>query len=189
MASGRKGNRGKTTSTEKQIENTPASPNWPGFYPKPPVEDLSLHMLHPGQIVTIPGFWTSALCKNYVKFLSTLPLVTTPGKPKRGEAVRVNDRYQINDPVFAQQLWSETGLRDLVFQGSFGEDQDVDGSPQAQQQHAQELWGGTPIGLNPNIRVYRYSKGQFFDQHCKLFMGVLRILNFEYFPVCVRGAS
>lgn len=22
------------------------------------------------------------------------------------------------------------------------------------------------VGLNPNIRIYRYSKGQFFDQHC-----------------------
>jgi hypothetical protein len=27
--------------------------------------------------------------------------------------------------------------------------------------------GGEPIGLNPNIRVYRYSKGQYFDCHCK----------------------
>ncbi|KAF6520935.1 hypothetical protein HZS61_015193 [Fusarium oxysporum f. sp. conglutinans] len=25
--------------------------------------------------------------------------------------------------------------------------------------------GGEPVGLNPNIRVYRYSKGQFFDCH------------------------
>lgn len=29
------------------------------------------------------------------------------------------------------------------------------------------LWGGEVIGLNSNIRVYRYGKGQFFDQHCK----------------------
>lgn len=27
--------------------------------------------------------------------------------------------------------------------------------------------GGEPIGLSPNIRVYRYTKGQFFDCHCK----------------------
>jgi hypothetical protein len=30
------------------------------------------------------------------------------------------------------------------------------------------MWGGEVIGLNPNIRVYRYKKGQFFDQHCEL---------------------
>ena len=27
------------------------------------------------------------------------------------------------------------------------------------------IWGGEVIGLNPNIRVYRYRPGQFFDKH------------------------
>lgn len=27
--------------------------------------------------------------------------------------------------------------------------------------------GGEVVGLSPNIRVYRYSKGQYFDCHCK----------------------
>ena len=27
--------------------------------------------------------------------------------------------------------------------------------------------GGEVIGLNPSIRIYRYTKGQFFDCHCK----------------------
>ena len=27
--------------------------------------------------------------------------------------------------------------------------------------------GGEVVGLNPNIRVYRYGKGQFFDCHCE----------------------
>lgn len=26
--------------------------------------------------------------------------------------------------------------------------------------------GGEVVGLNPSIRIYRYNKGQFFDQHC-----------------------
>jgi hypothetical protein len=28
--------------------------------------------------------------------------------------------------------------------------------------------GGEVVGLNPNIRIYRYRPGQFFDAHCKL---------------------
>lgn len=28
--------------------------------------------------------------------------------------------------------------------------------------------GGEVLGLSPNIRIYRYSPGQFFDAHCKL---------------------
>ena len=27
--------------------------------------------------------------------------------------------------------------------------------------------GGKVVGLNPSIRIYRYSKGQFFDCHCE----------------------
>ena len=29
--------------------------------------------------------------------------------------------------------------------------------------------GGEVVGLNPSIRIYRYTKGQFFDCHCKSF--------------------
>lgn len=36
--------------------------------------------------------------------------------------------------------------------------------------------GGEVVGLNPSIRIYRYTKGQFFDQHCK-FPILCRFLN------------
>lgn len=39
---------------------------------------------------------------------------TTPGKPKKGDALRFNDRFQVQDEVFANRLWLETGLRELV---------------------------------------------------------------------------
>jgi hypothetical protein len=126
-----------------------STPNWPPFSPLIPDADLAMEEVMPGQIVTIPNFWTSTLCKSYVSFLSSLPLTTTPGKPKKGDAVRVNDRYQIDDPAFAVRLWSETALKAIV------------------EAQPKETWGGDVIGLNPNIRIYRYSKGQFFDQHCE----------------------
>lgn len=72
--------------------------------------------------------------------------------------MRVNDRFQIDDARFAETLWSSTGLRDLV-EGSLDSD--------ATQVMLRQTWGGRPLGLNPNIRIYRYSKGQFFAQHCK----------------------
>jgi hypothetical protein len=115
----------------------------------------------PGQIMTIPNLWTATLCKSYVSFLSSLPLTTTPGKPKKGNAVRVNDRYQIDDPVFAERLWSETALKNLVTGAA-----EEEGLRMSDAQR-EELWGGEVLGLNPNIRIYRYSKGQFFDQHCE----------------------
>ena len=75
-------------------------------------------------------------------FLSSLPLTTTPGTPKRGEAVRVNDRFQIDDPQFARLLWEQTPLKQLVHEY---------GQP--------SVWRGEVLGLNPNIRVYRYKPG------------------------------
>lgn len=66
----------------------------------------------------------------------------------RGEALRVNDRLQVDDPAFAHRLWKETALHDLVAA-----------------YEAQSIWGGEVLGLYENIRIYRYRPGQFFDQH------------------------
>ncbi|MCJ1308640.1 hypothetical protein MMC25_002293 [Agyrium rufum] len=121
-------------------------PDWPALQPLKPREDLSLDTVLDDQIVLIHDLFTSTLCRNYVSSLSKLPLTTTPGQPKKGEALRVNDRFQIDDPDFAERLWSSTGLKELLSQS--GKD-----------------WGGELCGLNPRIRIYRYSKGQFFDQH------------------------
>jgi len=129
-------------------------PSWPPLQLERPNDMLSLYHLMPSQIVTISNFWSAALCKRYVTFLSSLPLVTTPGVPKKGDAVRVNDRFQVDDPAFAKLLWNGTGLKDLVL----GEDVAQGGD---------SFWGGEVLGLNPNIRIYRYRKGQFFDQHCE----------------------
>jgi hypothetical protein len=135
-----------TPKTQKQ-----PPPNWPPLQPLLPSDSLTLDTLLPSQILTISNLWTSTLCAKYVAFLKTLPLATTPGIPKKGDAVRVNDRFQIEDPGFAERLWSETGLKDVV-EGV---------------EDAVGVWGGEVIGLNSNIRVYRYGKGQFFDQHCE----------------------
>lgn len=44
-----------------------------------------------------------------------------------------------------------------------------------------EIWGGEPLGLNANIRIYRYSKGQFFAQHCKFFSFFFNLLLSVWF--------
>ncbi|KAI9163353.1 Prolyl 4-hydroxylase, alpha subunit [Paramyrothecium foliicola] len=127
-----------------------STPSWPPFKPRLPIVDLELRP-HPDtpKIVLVSSFFPRSLCRDYVTFLKTLPLQTTPGRPKRGEAVRVNDRFQIEDDALARRLWEQTGLKEAII----GD------------QHLTDLWGGEPIGLSPNIRVYRYSKGQYFDCH------------------------
>lgn len=152
----------KSRIPEEQKVAKPSAPDWPRFNPLIPTSDLSLTSLVEDQIVLIPNFWTASLCKTYVSFLSTLPLVTTPGKPRKGDALRVNDHYQIDDPEFAERLWSSTALKDLILNHALDDGEDV-----RTEECNRKLWGGDVVGLNPRIRIYRYGKGQFFDQHCR----------------------
>lgn len=106
--------------------------SWPQLAPLVPSSDLEIAEVLSDQILTISRFFTSSLCKTFVNFLQTsVALTTTPGVPKRGYAARVNDRFQIQDPGFAELLWTKSGLKQVV----------------AREDHA--LWGGEVVGLNP----------------------------------------
>lgn len=157
------------------------APNWPPLRPLLPKTDLSITPLLADQIYLIHNFFPATLCKSYASFLASLPLTTTPGKPKKDEAVRVNDRFQVEDARFAEILWSGTALKELITTRFDEEEHDYDynddndngqgyngpeKNPEDLQQRCKQIWGGEPLGLNPNIRIYRYSPGQFFAQHC-----------------------
>lgn len=103
-----------STATNTIASAKTAKPNWPPFKPPLPVVDLTPETLVEGKVIVLRSFFPRSLCRDYVSFLRELPLVTTPGKPRRGEAVRVNDRFQVDDAQFANRLWTETGLRDVL---------------------------------------------------------------------------
>lgn len=123
-------------------------PKWPVLKPVLPASNLAFEETLKDQILVVSNLFTSSLCKTYVSFLNSLTLITTPSRPKRDQAVRFNDRFQIEDPAFADSLWQGTALKDLV---AGYEDTSI--------------WGGKVLGLNSNIRIYRYRPGQFFDKH------------------------
>ncbi|KAJ5104008.1 hypothetical protein N7532_004537 [Penicillium argentinense] len=159
-------------STPPSRTPQPAVPNWPPLRPLLPAADLTLTPLVADQICLIRNFLPSSLCKTYASFLASLPLTTTPGKPKKDEAVRVNDRFQVEDARFAEMVWSGTALKELVTtrfdeEDAYNEYNEEGEGPSAEElaQKCRQLWGGEPLGLNPNIRIYRYSAGQFFAQH------------------------
>lgn len=105
------------SSTSAAATKAPSSapPAWPQFRPPLPVTDLN-PQLHPAtpRVVLVPSFFPRSLCRDYVAHLRTLPLLTTPSRPKRGDAVRVNDRLQVDDAAFAERLWAQTGLREAL---------------------------------------------------------------------------
>ena len=143
---------GKTVPKAKRKAPEPPIPlpRWPALQPLVPTTELTLETLLEEQIIVIRNLFTSTLCKKYVDFLSSLPLVTTPARPKLGDAVRVNDRLQFDDPYFSEQLWSSTALKALV-NGS-----KENNCKTLMPDEAKRLWGGEVCGLNPRIRIYRY---------------------------------
>ena len=163
----RKPSASKAPSTIKKKQPPHPPLPWPLLKPLVPTSSLSLDILLPSQIVLIHNLFTATLCRELVSFLSNLPLTTTPGKPKKDEALRVNDRLEIDDPVFVERLWKETGLERLVV-GNIGDDdvEHFEGDGMGMEER-RELWGGDVLGLNPRVRVYRYGQGQFFGKHCR----------------------
>jgi hypothetical protein len=125
--------------TPKASAPTPP-PDWPAFKPLLPPTALALSTVTASQIVVVRNFWTAALCRTYVAFLKRLPLTTTPGRPKKGEALRVNDRLQVVDEAFASRLWSETGLRELVCGGGEEGEGEGEGDEGMSKEERRELW-------------------------------------------------
>lgn len=111
-------NKSKGPATQTTSATPPsAPPSWPPFKPPLPVTHLTLE-LHPStpRVALLPHFFPRSLCREYVAFLRTLSMQTTPSRPKRGEAVRVNDRFQVEDALFARRLWEQTGLKEALLE-------------------------------------------------------------------------
>lgn len=138
-------------SKRKAAETPMPPPDWPALRPLIPSEDLSLETLLKDQVIVVRNLLTSTLCKTYVSFLSSLPLITTHVQPKAGDAVRVNDRIQFDDPAFAEQLWNSTALKQLFISVN-----ELDHAGLLREGRARDIWGGEVCGLNPRIRIYRY---------------------------------
>lgn len=163
-----------TSKKDPKEKEEETKPNWPPLRPSPPkAHTLSLTPLLPSHIYITTGLLPAPLCKAYVSFLSSLQLSTTPVQRGKDYAARVNDRFQVWDPAFARVLWEGTALKELVLSflhsdaADEGEGEGEDGAGEGEGEG--NIWDGVPIGLNPNIRVYRYSAGQFFAKHCMFF--------------------
>lgn len=82
------------------------------------------------------NFLTAAESKAFVKTAEAIGFVHQGSLgPTKGEAYRDNDRIAVNDPVLADTLW-ESGLS----------------------KHFSDITirGKAAVGLNPNIRLYRF---------------------------------
>ncbi|KAG7727004.1 hypothetical protein KL933_002713 [Ogataea haglerorum] len=108
----------------------------------------------PGQIFTISNFWSQEQCQDLISNIQeSLSLETTPIIKSKLYASRVNDRACIRDPENAGLIYDHF-QKIQKFQIELGA---VD------EWIVQELESSK--AFNPNIRFYRYSKGQYFGKH------------------------
>ncbi|MCL7024247.1 hypothetical protein MKW94_028143 [Papaver nudicaule] len=131
--------RGKTMAEKRKDQK---NSKWPKISPK---QDLQVNLLKETHLFTVPNFFTSVESKGFVQTAESLGF-THQGSlgPTRGEAFRDNDRISVDDAVLAQTIW-ESGLNKFF--------SDI------------KIRGKVAVGLNPNIRFYRYKTGQRFGRH------------------------
>ncbi|XP_039146908.1 uncharacterized protein LOC120284178 [Dioscorea cayenensis subsp. rotundata] len=118
---------------------------WPRIKAK---KDLQINRLKGTQLFTeaqVPNFRTAVEAKAFVDAEEAIGFAHQRSQgPAKGEAYRDNDRISVSDPVLAETIW-ESGLKSMF--------DDI------------ELRGKIAVGLNPNIRFYRYTVGQRFGRH------------------------
>ncbi|GFP84762.1 hypothetical protein PHJA_000620100 [Phtheirospermum japonicum] len=129
------GDRKRTANKKTKLE-------WPSIKPK---SDLQTNRLKNDDLITIPNYLTSAESKAFINVAESIGFVHQGSLgPTMGEAYRDNHRISVDDPVLAEAIW-EGGLSKLF--SDF------------------KIRGKVAVGLNPNLRFYRYSAGQRFGRH------------------------
>ncbi|KAJ8506098.1 hypothetical protein OPV22_006984 [Ensete ventricosum] len=115
---------------------------WPPIKPK---RDLQINRLKGTNLFTIPNFFTGSESKAFVRAAESIGFIHQGSLgPAKGEAYRDNDRISVTDQGLAESIW-QSGLKRIF--------DDI------------KLQGKVAIGLNPNIRFYRYKVGQRFGRH------------------------
>lgn len=134
------------TKKRKMGDRRPAdnksATKWPVVKPK---SNLQITRLKADDLITVQNFLTSAESKAFVKAAEAVGFEHQGSLgPTKGEAYRDNDRISVTDPALADALW-QSGVSKVF--------SDI------------KIRGKAAVGLNPNIRFYRYNVGQRFGRH------------------------
>ncbi|KAK0240254.1 hypothetical protein EDD85DRAFT_824869 [Armillaria nabsnona] len=118
-----------------------------------PKRHLECRVLLENQILLVDNFLSAPECKGIAQFIDNLPLELTPPK-RRGEAVRVNYRFSVTSPDFAQRLHGLLVPHLPLFP-----------PPAPDKRSGSALPPREPYSFNSNIRFYKYTPSQHFGPH------------------------
>jgi 2OG-Fe(II) oxygenase superfamily len=147
--------------------------------PRPPLQTLL-----PGYIWVIPNFFTHQECKNWIDFVEReVPMEHTVQRGTRYLAQRECFRTSRNDPIMSERIFRRLLRR--VWQLSEQQKNDISSAG---------LPPGCPDGCNPNLRLYKYTKGHSFGKHVDESVALpdgsrTRLTALVYLSTCQGGAT
>ncbi|ORY56207.1 hypothetical protein BCR35DRAFT_284257 [Leucosporidium creatinivorum] len=134
----------KTASAVSGGRPAPSPPiTWPTINAEPGLELERLSQ----DLIIVDGFFSRQTLKTWRTFLPTINM-SPPAPAQKGYAARFNDRFGVQAPDFARNLYEKSGLKELCEAGI-----------------ESGVKGKRPVGLNPNIRLYKYEEGAYFGPH------------------------
>ncbi|BFZ55887.1 hypothetical protein PYCC9005_002928 [Savitreella phatthalungensis] len=136
---------GKKTKTTGNSRPVQSSITFPAFAPhaayEPPASSV---VVLNDQLVLLPDLLSVRSRETFLRWF--VEVARPPGK---GEATRTNARFSVDDPEFARRLFEDGGVRERC----------------DEIECVRESAGKRLVGLNSNIRVYRYPQGTYFGPH------------------------
>ncbi|ANZ76324.1 BA75_03922T0 [Komagataella pastoris] len=151
-----------SSSNTKVLTKVNGSYEFPSNFSQLAIKNLayapSIECPIPGQVILISKFLSPQICQELiVSFESGLNIVTTPLIKSKDYAARVNDRALKTDYEASETLWKY--LQKYIFYQSEYESED-----ESETRFIKEEFKNA-IGLNPQLRIYRYLKGHYFGKH------------------------
>jgi hypothetical protein len=136
----------KTKNGPLPRSNPKAVPIPPTVPPSPKKQAKSdLQTLLPGYIWVVPHFFTASECQEWAHYMDQSAPELLQQRGTRMMASRECYRHHLNDTQVAEQIWQR--LQQVC--------------PAATQLLLPEMC----LGCNPNIRMYKYTKGMSFGKH------------------------
>jgi hypothetical protein len=117
---------------------------------------LKLQELHPGRVWVIPSFFSDQECQAWVDFCESSGGLEYTAHPA--------DKYIAHRECYRMQQVDAVELATRIFQRLRDKS---GGCLKCIQQECGDLYPSqrVPIGCNPNLRVYKYTKGHSFGKH------------------------
>lgn len=164
---------GKAASTVHQFPPTLLSSEERKFNAK----SLRLEILLPGRIWVVHDFFTVEECKAWIRYMEDdITMELTQQRGNRYYAQRECHRFQRDDSIMARRLFERMQKETPNLLAAL---------PQ---------FGGPPIICNPNLRLYKYTKGMSFGKHVDGShpvegFGKTRLTVLIYLSTCQGGAT